>query len=206
MITAIDHAVANRQRLGIDLINLSLGHPVMESATTDPLVRAVERAVASGIIVVVSAGNRGVQPATGLPGYGGITSPGNARSAITVGAVDNNYTAPRADDFVQAYSSRGPTWFDAYAKPDVVAPGHRLVASASVNSTLYKDNTSLRVTAAGQTKAQYIRLSGTSMSAAVTTGILAAGLEAFWDKDDKRTLTPTAAKAVLEFTAIPHPE
>jgi subtilisin family serine protease len=36
----------------IDVINLSLGHPIFESAATDPLVAAVERAVAAGIVVV----------------------------------------------------------------------------------------------------------------------------------------------------------
>ena len=36
------------------------------------------------------------------------------------------------------YSSRGPTWFDGFAKPDVVAPGHRLVSAAnSVADALY---------------------------------------------------------------------
>ena len=30
---------------------------------------------------------------------------------------------------VAPYSSRGPTWFDGFAKPDVVAPGHRLVST-----------------------------------------------------------------------------
>ena len=134
VITAIDHAVANRQRLGIKLINLSLGHPIMESAKTDPLVRAVERAVASGIIVVVSAGNRGVQPGHGSPGLrrrhlAGQRALGDHRRRRR----HQPDRVARADDFVQAYSSRGPTWFDAYAKPDVVAPGHRLVASASTS-------------------------------------------------------------------------
>ncbi len=208
VIAALDHATKNRAALGINLINLSLGHTIMESAESDPLVRAVERAVASGIIVVVSAGNRGVNPDTGLPGYGGITSPGNARSAITVGAIDIQNTASRSDDFIQAYSSRGPTWFDAFAKPDIAAPGHRLVAAAATRSTLF-ENTSLRVAAQDDADedepATYLRLSGTSMSAAVTTGVLAAGVEAYWAKDDKRQLSPVAAKAVLQFTAVNMP-
>ena len=136
VIAALDHAVANKSKFKTRVVNLSLGHVIMESAATDPLVQAVERAVRAGLIVVVSAGNRGINPATGLPGYGGITSPGNAPSAITVGAIDINNSTPRADDFVQAYSSRGPTWIDAAAKPDLVAPGHRLVASAATTSAL----------------------------------------------------------------------
>ena len=44
MIRAIEFAVANAadNKLGIDIINLSLGHPIFEPAATDPLVRAVE--------------------------------------------------------------------------------------------------------------------------------------------------------------------
>ena len=75
----------NRAELGIDVLNLSLGHPPYESAATDPQVLAVNAATAAGLVVVVSAGNDGINPATGLPGYAGIVSPGNAASALTVG-------------------------------------------------------------------------------------------------------------------------
>ena len=53
VIRAIDFAVANRSTLGVDVINLSLGHPIYEPAATDPLVQAVERASRAGIIVAV---------------------------------------------------------------------------------------------------------------------------------------------------------
>jgi hypothetical protein len=43
-----------------------------------------------------------------------------APSAISVGAVDTKNTLTRADDEVAAFSSRGPTCYDGYAKPDVV--------------------------------------------------------------------------------------
>ena len=76
----------------IDIINLSLGHPIYESPETDPLVGAVEDAARAGIVVVASAGNYGINQETGAVGYAGITSPGNAPSAITIGAVDTNQT------------------------------------------------------------------------------------------------------------------
>jgi len=136
VIGALQFATANKAALGIDVINLSLGHPIYESADTDPLVRAVEAAVRSGIVVVVSAGNHGSNPDTGQVGYGGITSPGNAPSAITVGATNTSGTLNRADDFVAPYSSRGPSWIDGYAKPDLVAPGHRIVADIDNKATL----------------------------------------------------------------------
>ena len=39
---------------------------------------------------------------------------------------------------VAPYSSRGPTWYDGFAKPDIVAPGHRLVSDGATASTLYQ--------------------------------------------------------------------
>jgi serine protease AprX len=83
VIAALEFATANRAALRIDVINLSLGHPILESAATDPLVLAVGRAVDAGIVVVVSAGNHGINPVTGEIGYAGITSPGNAPGAST---------------------------------------------------------------------------------------------------------------------------
>ena len=123
VIRAIEFAIANKDLLDIDVINLSLGHPIYESAATDPLVLAVEQAHAAGIVVVASAGNFGMNPSTGQVGSGGLISPGNAPSAITVGAVDQNSTEKRGDDSVAPFSSRGPTWIDGFAKPDLVAPG-----------------------------------------------------------------------------------
>jgi len=99
-------------------------------------VQAVERAVAAGIVVVMSAGNFGGDVTTHDPAQAGITSPGNAPDAVTVGAVDMLETANRSDDVVAWYSSRGPTWYDGFQKPDVVAPGSHLVSDVSVKSTL----------------------------------------------------------------------
>ena len=93
VVAALKFAVVNKAALGIDVINLSLGHPIYEPAATDPLVQAVEEAVRAGIVVVASAGNNGGDPVTHQVGYGGINSPGNAPSAITVGAFDMAGTA-----------------------------------------------------------------------------------------------------------------
>ena len=86
---------------------------------------------------MASAGNFGQNPTTGQVGYSGATSPGNAPSAITVGCAVTQGTLTRGDDRVAAYSSRGPTWYDAYVKPNLVAPGHSLASDAPVGSTLY---------------------------------------------------------------------
>jgi serine protease AprX len=197
VIRAIEFATANKARLGIDIINLSLGHPIYEPAATDPMVRAVDAATRAGIVVVVSAGNYGSNPATGLPGYAGVTSPANAASVIAAGALSTLETTERSDDRVASYSSRGPTWYDARVKVDLSAPGDRLVAVAARNSTLYRDYPALHAGAG------YMRLSGTSMAAGVVTGVAALMLEASAaTHGGHAALTPNAIKAALQYTAF----
>jgi serine protease AprX len=203
VLQAIEYAIENRDKLKIDVINLSLGHPIYESPETDPLVRAVEEAVRAGIVVVAAAGNFGMNQETGIVGYAGTTSPGNAPSAITVGAVDLHDTADRSDDTVAPYSSRGPAWYSGLAKPDLVAPGHRLVAVGAQEGTLYQHHPERQVFGRpGDKTARYLRLSGTSMAAAVTSGVVALMLDASRDLYEAQ-LTPNAVKAILEYTAIP---
>ncbi len=204
VIQAIEFAVANRTSLGIDVLNLSLGHPVYESAASDPLVLAVESAVRAGIVVVVSAGNRGINPATGQPGYGGISSPGNAPSAITVGSVDLKGTAGRHDDAVAPYSSRGPSYIDNFAKPDIVAPGHRLGAPMHTGAKLYADLPQLRLSPVNSllSTKKHLRLSGTSMATGIASGVVATMLQASRATFGTK-LTPNAVKAMLQYSAIP---
>jgi serine protease AprX len=200
VIRAVDFAVANRRTLKIDIINLSLGHPIYEPAASDPLVQAVERAVRAGLIVVTAAGNYGKNPETGLPGYAGISSPGNAPSAITVGALRTQDTASRRDDTIPDYSSRGPTWYDGYVKPDIVAPGHNIVAAAAKSGTFYKTYPQLKAP-----DSDYIRMSGTSMATAVTTGVIALMLEANRAANDypyNPSLTQNAVKAMLQYSSV----
>ncbi|MEO7274360.1 MAG: S8 family serine peptidase [Vicinamibacterales bacterium] len=200
VLQALEFLLDNRGSLGIDVVNLSLGHPITEPAGGDPLVQAVELLSRKGLIVVVAAGNWG-RNASGVAAYAGITSPGNAPSALTVGALDTNQTITRSDDRVPAYSSRGPAWYDGVAKPDVVAPGHNLVSIAAPSSSLDTRYPDQRLSVGG---AQYLRLSGTSMATAVTSGVVALLIE-----QHRRTaptappLTPNEVKAILQFTALP---
>jgi serine protease AprX len=189
VIAGIDWAISNRSKYNIRVINLSLGHPVAESSTTDPLCRAVERAVASGITVVVSAGNYGLTPG-GAPILGGVTSPGNSPSAITVGALDTKGTLDRSDDDIAPYSSRGPTRFDWSVKPDVVAPGTRIVSLEAAGS--YISSTYRAWHVAGSGTNAYNRLSGTSMSTAVVSGGVALLLDAY------PGLSPAQVKLLLQ--------
>src|SRR6185436_6673217 len=164
VLRAIEFAIANKALLRLNILNLSLGHPIYESAASDPLVQAVEHAVREGFVVVVSAGNFGINKKTGLPGYAGIASPGNAPSALTVGATQTFNTITRDDDRVTPYSSRGPSWYDGFVKPDVVAPGDNLLSVAAVGSRLRT------LQEARGNVGEYMRLSGTSMAAGVMSG------------------------------------
>ncbi|HTH00268.1 MAG TPA: S8 family serine peptidase [Vicinamibacterales bacterium] len=192
VIAGIDWAIANRTRYGIRVINLSLGHAVSEPAAIDPLCQAVARAVQAGVVVVASAGNYGVT-SSGAPVLGGITSPGNSPFAITVGAIDTAGTVTRSDDTVAAYSSKGPTRYDLAVKPDVVAPGTRIVSLEAQGSYLSKNYPSWHI--AGSAKNSYFRLTGTSMATAVVSGGVALLLDA------NPFMTPGQVKVALQMGA-----
>ena len=161
----------------------------------------------AGIVVVVSAGNYGYNRETGEIGYAGITSPGNAPSAITAGAIDTLLTDTRLDDSVPRYSSRGPTWYDGFAKPDIVAPGSALMSMTSQDNSILFDNPQLEVDTQEIWGVLHMRLSGTSMAAAVTTGVVALMIDA-----QKRAfgrsakLPPNAIKAMLQHSAFVLPD
>jgi serine protease AprX len=203
VINAVTFATANRKTLGIDIINLSLGHPIYEPAASDPLVQAVENAVAAGIVVVVSAGNFGGDLATHAPAYAGITSPGNAPDAITVGALETYQTVTRGDDAITWFSSRGPTWYDAFQKPDLVAPGSHIVSDVPTSSTLASQYPGGLMKTTGTTN--LMKLSGTSMAAGVVSGVVAMMLDANRTLHPGAALTPNAIKAILQYTAFEMP-
>jgi subtilisin family serine protease len=95
-----------------------------------------------------------------------------------------------------SFSSRGPTWIDFSAKPDLVAPGMGIESLSDPYSTLYVKNPSLRLDGTQSSWYRpYMSLSGTSMATPVVSGTVALMLEA------NPRLTPNAVKAILEYTA-----
>ncbi|HZP22235.1 MAG TPA: S8 family serine peptidase, partial [Terriglobales bacterium] len=128
VIAAIDAAIQLRGTYNIRVLNLSVGRPVYESYTLDPVCQAVEQAWKAGIVVVVSAGNDGRDNSLGSAGYFTIEAPGNDPYVITVGAANTVGTPDRGDDVMTSYSSKGPTPVDYIVKPDLVAPGNRVVS------------------------------------------------------------------------------
>jgi serine protease AprX len=200
VIAAIDYAIANRDALGIRIINLSVAASVSESYLADPLALAARRAVDAGIVVVTAAGNHGTN-SDGQPQYGGIGSPGNAPWVITVGASTHNAAAGTRDNAVAPFSARGPTAIDSLAKPDLVAPGVGIESLADPSSTLYLTKPGARVWGTITTaSAPYLSLTGTSMASPVVSGTIALMLQA------NPALTPNMVKAILEYTAEARPE
>jgi subtilisin family serine protease len=161
----------NGRNIKVHGLNLSLGYafdPEWFAAGQSPLCKEVDRLVRSGVTVVVAAGNSGYGTVINSQGqadsasHGGtIADPGNADLAITVGSTHR--TSPHAFG-ISYFSAKGPT-ADGRMKPDLVAPGERIVSCA--------------VTDAASKKAGYVPFkedSGTSMAAPHVSGAAAAFL------------------------------
>lgn len=147
IIAALSYAVETKDKYNTKIINLSLGTSAKGTCYRDPLCKAVEMAVKSGITVVTAAGNSGPKDRT-------IMSPGISDKVITVGAVDNKRTIDISDDEIAPFSSRGPT-LDGLMKPDIVAPGVNIWAISNLNLDGYSS------------------LSGTSMATPMVSGSIA---------------------------------
>jgi serine protease AprX len=196
VIAGIQWVIANRSRYSIRVVNLSLGHPIQAPCAFDPLCLAAEQAVASGLVVVASAGNNG-KDAEGRRVLGSISTPGNAPGVITVGALNTWNTVTRDDDTVTTYSSRGPTRYDMTMKPDVVAPGNKIVSLTAAGSYLSARYPELRVAGSGTNA--YSMMSGTSMASAMVSGGAALLLES------APSLTARHVKVALQVTASTMP-
>ncbi len=184
VIKGIQWVVQNRKTYNIRVMNLSFGAPAANSYKNDPMVTAVEIAWLSGIVVVSAAGNSG-------PGASTINTPGIDPYSIAVGALDDNMTVDPGDDLVASFSSRGPT-VDNISKPDLVAPGRRIISlftASSYLANLLPDR--ITPTTAG---ANYFRLSGTSQAAPAVSGVAALLLQR------NPALKPDQVKFILKKT------
>jgi serine protease AprX len=161
------------------------------------MCEAVERAVHAGIVVVAAAGNRGKDD-QGRSVYGLIESPGIDPYVITVGALNTKQTARRSDDELTTYSSKGPTAVDHLLKPDLAAPGNRIVSAEAQGSSLMAEHPSLHASGSGADA--YATLSGTSMATGMVSGAVALVLEA------NTGLSPAQVKMALQSSATFMPE
>jgi serine protease AprX len=160
VIDGLQFVVDHKDDYNIRVVNLSLASTVAESYRTDPLDAAVEQAWFSGIVVVTAAGNAG--GASDSVSY----APANDPYVITVGAVDDLGTKTVSDDKLAAWSSRGRTQ-DGFEKPEMVAPGAKLV------STMAPGADYLGLCSTCVVDGSYFRVGGTSMAAGVVSGEVA---------------------------------
>jgi subtilisin family serine protease len=103
-------------RDGMNVINLSLGEPEI-TPSRDIVIKAIDGAAAAGVVPVIAAGNE-----FDALGFGTVSSPGSAPSAITAAAASKN-------DTIASFSSGGPTPYSLRLKPDVSAPGVAILSS-----------------------------------------------------------------------------
>jgi serine protease AprX len=187
VMAALDWLLVYGSYFDIRVANLSLGMAVTESNATDPLVIAVEDLWDAGIVVVIAAGNYGYH------GNQTVTSPANSRKVITVGSLTDNGTGTdHSDDYVSSFSSKGPTYGDSVLKPDLVAPGNRIVATIPDASVLATDLSERVVSCTtNNCSSNYLEMSGTSMA----TPLVSAAVARMLQKDP--TLTPATVKARL---------
>ena len=176
---------AYKDQFNIRVMNLSWGTASRQDPAIDPLNYAVQRLWREGIVVVVAAGNSGPQAGT-------VTKPGDDPVVLTVGAFDDKQNSDPADDSIPSWSSRGPT-AAGVVKPDVVASGRFVTATRSFGSHVEFSYPKALVAPS------YIRGSGTSQAAAVTSGVIALLLaEHPW-------LTPDQVKSVIARSGLPLP-
>lgn len=168
-------------------LNLSLGYPfdaAWFAAGQSPLCVEVNRLVKCGVCVVVAAGNAGYGRVAAINGATAaaalpctIADPGNADLAVTVGSTHRS----RPHVFgVSYFSAKGPT-ADGRDKPDLVAPGERIVScQAGAGAAVYKED------------------SGTSMAAPHVSAAIAA----FMSVRAEFVGRPEDIKAILLSSAI----
>ena len=194
VIAAADWILANKSRYNIRVANFSLQSTVSGSFMYDPLNKAVEKLWFNGVVVVVAAGNYGVD---GLPTTVAY-APGNDPFVISVGAADLNGTpTARGDDFAAPWSAFGYT-LDGFAKPDIGAPGRLLVGPVQATATMPLEHPE-RVTAPG-----YMWMSGTSFAAPLVSGAAAQLLAKYpnWTPDQVKGALMLTARSTAAGTAL----
>ncbi len=144
-------AIEYADSIGLDLINTSLGYNMFDdenlnythkdlNGKTSLMSRAADMAYEKGMLLVVSAGNEGNKQ------WQKSTPPGDAKNAITVGAVGT-------DSVIASFSSHG-VLADGRIKPDLVSVG-RQTLTISEDGTIGRTN-------------------GTSLSSPFLTGLIAS--------------------------------
>lgn len=190
VVAAFDWLLKHRKAFGIGVVNLSIGAPQTSSYHETLLAALAEAAWFSGVAVIAAAGNDG-------PVAGWFAMPGADPFVITAGSFEDQGTLATQDDRESLFSSRGTT-LDGSAKPDVLAPGRRVV---SLRPTDDHGNATAQPSKSSHGKAStatvsfdptlYVRMSGTSVSSAMVAGVAALVLSHHAD------YSPTKVKGAI---------
>lgn len=173
-LTHIQEINHHGREIHIHGVNLSLGYtfePKWFACGHSPICVEVNRLVKSGVVVVIAAGNSGYGTLRAKDGEWEATleltinDPGNAEGAITVGSTHRDMPHIYG---VSYFSSKGPTGDGRY-KPDLLAPGEKIISCAAKDSRLV-------VKEAAVPGCNYFEQSGTSMAAPHVSGAIAAFL------------------------------
>jgi serine protease AprX len=160
---ALSDLIEIYQRRNIRIVNISVGSmPGKDSGELKQMMQLVDMAWDKGLVIVTAAGNTG-------PARESVTCPGIHKKVITVGALEEGQ--PDQGYLRAGYSGRGPTK-ECVVKPELVAPGNA-ITSMGTGYRLY------------ETK------SGTSMSTAIVSGLIALLLQ------KEPNLTPNEVKLRL---------
>jgi serine protease AprX len=111
ILRALHWVVAHHAEYGVRVINISLGGDNVSTGALTPLDALVEEAVGLGLVVVAAAGNGGVNA---------IMPPASARSAITVGGLDDQNSLDTR--FRRMWRSSYGPGVGGVSKPDLIAP------------------------------------------------------------------------------------
>ena len=177
VVAAFDWLLKHRKAFSIGVLNLSIGTRQTSSYHGDLLAALAEAAWFSGLAVVAAAGNDG-------PVGGRVATPGADPFVITVGSFDDQGTVAGQDDRESLFSSRGPT-VDGFAKPDILAPGRRVMSLRPIDGAAHDATVGATATGAANVHGRpvtsslsfdptfYVRMSGTSVSSAMVAGVAA---------------------------------
>lgn len=182
VIDGIQQAVSRRAKV----ISLSLGWSQLYHgwACDDGdciLCRAADTAAMMRTHVVIAAGNEDTlnQDPQYPPGLSNIRCPGNARRAITVGAVDKSKIPTYFTSIGPGTARLDPVSPIRFIKPDLSAPGLAIISTFPNNS--------------------FGPLSGTSMATPHVSGVVALIIQ------KKKKLRPARLKNLLKHTSTPGP-
>lgn len=163
--------IDNGKKYNIKVVNISFGTISNTGNENSRLIEAVELLWDLGYVIVAAAGNNGPVPSS-------ISTPGDSRKIITVGAENDNIKTMVNGKMTKNYSGRGPTK-QCIQKPDIVAPANDIY---SCNNTWEKNY-------------YYISKSGTSMATPIVTGVVCLMLST-------HNYTNVECKRIIKSTAV----